>query len=99
MALIDLDRAPVEKDEPEGGRKAATSAEGPKLCPAPTNDRAGGRMQFDVTYQQFVRDFVNPQRRPQLDKRLAFALPGDVPSGWAYFDDCREADGTMIEAE
>ncbi len=39
VTLIDLDRAPVEKDEPDGDRKAATSWEGPKLRPAPS--RAG----------------------------------------------------------
>ena len=97
--LFDLDRAPVEKDEPDEDRKAATSGDGPKLCPAPGEDRPGGRMQFDVTYRQFVRDVVNPQRQPQLPDHLAFALPGNVPSGWVHYDDCREADGAMIEAK
>ena len=99
VTLIDFDGAPVEKDEPNGDRKAIISSEGPKLCPAPSEDRAGGRMQFDVTYQQFVRDFVNPQRQPQLPEHLAFALPGSTATGWVHYDDCREADGAMIEAK
>ena len=99
VTLMDLDRGPVEKDEPDGDRKAATSGAGPKLCPAPTEDWAGGRKQFDVTYQQFVRDFVNPQRQPQLEEHLAFALPAATPSGWVHYDDCRESDGAMIEAK
>ncbi len=32
--------------------------------------------------------------------RLARGDPaGDVPSGWVHYDDCREADGAMIEAK
>ena len=93
VVLIDLDRAPATAGE------ATAEDEGPKLCPAPKADRAGGRRLFDVLYEQYVRDAVNPQRRPQLSAGLTFALPGDVPSGWVHYDDCREADGTMIEAK
>ena len=56
-------------------------------------------MLFDQLYEQYVRDTVSPQRRPQLPPGLTFALPGDVPSGWVHYDDCREADGAMIEAK
>ena len=93
VVLIDLDRAPATSDQTTEGD------DGPKLCPAPKEDRPGGRRLFDVLYEQYVRDTVNPQRRPQLPPGLTFALPGDVPSGWVHYDDCREADGAMIEAK
>ena len=89
--LIDLDRAPAAMDE------SAERDEEPKLCPDPKPDHAGGRRLFDELYQQYVRDQINPQRRPQLPPDLAFGLPADTPSGWVHFDDCRESDGVMIE--
>ena len=76
VVLIDLDRAPAHE--------AAMEKDGPKLCPAPKEDRPGGRRLFDVLYEQYVRDAVNPRRRPQLPPGLTFALPDDVPSGWVH---------------
>lgn len=91
--VIDLDRAPA---------RAADDAEDeqqPKLCPDPGPDRLGGRKLFDDLYAQYVRDIVNPQRRPQLPSDLTFALPDMTKPGLVYFDDCRESGGTMIEAK
>jgi hypothetical protein len=34
-----------------------------------------------------------------LPPDLTFALPANTKSGWVHFDDCRESDGTMIEAK
>ncbi|MGO9675188.1 MAG: hypothetical protein ACLPSF_13650 [Methylocella sp.] len=83
------------------GAEAATEAkrEEPKLCPAPVDDQAGGRKEFDIQYQQFVRDIVNPQRRPQLPPELTFGLPDPMTGRLVKFDDCRESDGAMIEAK
>ena len=92
-----------ESDETDvkTGTEASTEArrEEPKLCPAPVDDQAGGRKEFDIQYQQFVRDIVNPQRRPQLPPELAFGLPDPATGRLVKFDDCRESDGAMIEAK
>jgi hypothetical protein len=93
VVLIDLDRAPAGSDDTD------EQDDRPKLCPAPKDDQLGGRKLFDQMYEQYVRDTVNPQRRPQLPPGLTFALPGNTPSGWVHYDDCREADGAMIEAK
>jgi hypothetical protein len=83
------------------GAEASTEAkrEEPKLCPDPEPDKAGGRKAFDIQYQQFVRDIVNPQRRPQLPPTLTFGLPDPATGKLVKFDDCRESDGAMIEAK
>lgn len=94
--LIDLDRAPaiaqttVEEEETD---------EKPKLCPDPSQDQGGGRKLFDIIYEQWVRDNVNPQRKPQLPPGIAFALPADTKTGWVHYDDCQEATGGMVEAK
>ena len=95
--LIDLDLAPL----PSGGGAAGSDSDRdePKLCPDPSKDQGGGRKLFDVLYEQFVRNHVNPQRNPQLPPGIAFALPADTKSGWVHYDDCREATGGMIEAK
>ena len=47
--LIDLERAPAIAES------AATDEDEPKLCPAPTADKPGGRKLFDIMYEQYVR--------------------------------------------
>jgi hypothetical protein len=83
------------------GAEASTKAkrEEPKLCPDPEPDKAGGRKAFDIQYEQFVRSIVNPQRQPPLPAGLAFSLTNPSTDEAVFFDDCREADGPMIEAK
>ncbi|MGO9672980.1 MAG: hypothetical protein ACLPSF_02225 [Methylocella sp.] len=83
------------------GAEATTEAkrEEPKLCPDPEPDKGGGRKAFDIQYEQFVRSIVNPQRQPPLPAGLAFSLPNPSTGDAVFFDDCREADGAMIEAK
>ncbi len=88
-------------DGARAGAEAQTeeSREEPKLCPAQGPESIKGRKLFDVQYQQFVRDLVNPQRRPQLPPELTFGLHDPVTGELVKFDDCRESDGAMIEAK
>ena len=66
--VIDLDRIPkAVTDVPSDDR------DGPKLCPAPVPENTKGRMEFDVMYEQYIRDLNNPQRIPQLSPGLTFA--------------------------
>ena len=92
-----IDATSEAEEQPDTGRKPRAAADEPKLCPAPTDDKAGGRRLFDELYRQYVRDAVNPQRIPQLDPKLTFALPlGDKT---VNYDDCQESTGRMIEAK
>lgn len=93
--LLDIDRASAVGVE----TAAQARKDQAKLCPAPQPDRLGGRRLFDEMYEQYVRNFNNPQRQPQLPPGLTFALPANTISGWVHHDDCRESDGTMIEAK
>ena len=95
--IIDLDRASSVADTT--AEDGETDDEKPKLCPDPSKDQGGGRKLFDIIYEQWVHNFVNPQRQPQLPPGLAFALPADTTTGWVHYDDCREATGSMIEAK
>ena len=97
--LIDLDLAPAALDGDAPGPGPGSPTDEPKLCPDPSKDQGGGRKLFDIMYEQWVRNWVNPQRNPQLPPGIAFALPADTPSGWVHFDDCRDATGGMIEAK
>lgn len=83
------------------GAEASTEAkrEEPKLCPDPGPDKAGGRKEFDIQYEQFIRSIVNPQRQPPLPVGLAFSLPNPSTGETVVYDDCRESDGAMIEAK
>ncbi len=76
-----------------------TKREEPKLCPDPGPENINGRKAFDVQYEQYVRSIVNPQRQPPLPAGLAFSLTDPATGEPVKYDDCREADGTMIEAK
>ncbi len=106
--VVDPDAVRAATKAKEGGAEginagadAATESqrEEPKLCPDPGPDRAGGRKAFDIQYEQYVRSVVNPQRQPPLPAGLAFSLTNPVTGDPVLFDDCRESDGTMIEAK
>ena len=84
-------------DQPKSS--GAPPPSGPKLCLDPISERGGSASPFAPIYQKFVRDYVNPQRIPQLPRTLTHVLPANTASGWVYFDDCRESNGNMIEAK
>jgi hypothetical protein len=86
-------------DQPKGSSSIENRSDDPKLCQDPISERGGSKDPFPSIYQQFVRDYVNPQRIPQMPRSLTHALPGNTASGWVYFDDCRESNGNMIEAK
>jgi len=99
--------AAKKKPKDDAGAKAGTSTEAqtqtkreePKLCPDPGPENINGRKKFDVQYEQYVRSIVNPQRQPPLPAGLAFSLTDPATGEPVRYDDCRESDGTMIEAK
>jgi hypothetical protein len=67
----------------------------PKLCPRPGPDHPGARPK-DIAYQQYISMLVNGQ---PLGAGLAIRLRNPFTGRYVHFDDCRLADGTMIEAK
>ncbi|MFZ0508729.1 MAG: hypothetical protein WAM29_11780, partial [Methylocella sp.] len=97
--------APKVKDDEVADQKTGAEAqtetkrEEPTLCPDPVTENITGRKAFDVEYQQYVRGIVNPQRQPPLPAGLTFSLTAPSTGEPVRYDDCRESDGTMIEAK
>ena len=86
VVILDPDSLPGSK--PEDNK--------PKLCPDPGGDRPGPRDK-DKAYQAYVSKVVNPEA--PLPSGLAVKLRNPVSGKDVYFDDCRQSDGTMIDAK
>jgi hypothetical protein len=69
----------------------------PKLCPDPGPDTPHGASERAQRYQEQISALVNP-RRP-LPAGLAVRLTHPATGEPVVFDECRESDGTMIEAK
>ena len=89
---------------PEYGRSQAatqsdaTSAkEEPQLCPDPGPDTPHGASARSIQYQAYI-SFLNNPLRPLLPG-MAVSLPDPAGGRRVFYDDCREADGVMIEAK
>jgi hypothetical protein len=92
-----IDAAARSDNERESAAAPASKDKGPKLCEDPGPDAPHGACDRANAYQEQISALNNPQR--------------PLPSGWAvsminprtgrrvYYDDCRELDGTMIEAK
>jgi hypothetical protein len=74
-----------------------TEEETPKLCPDPGPDAPHGASERAQKYQEQISALNNPQR--PLPAGLAVSLTDPVTGEPVVFDDCRESDGTMIEAK
>lgn len=111
--VLDADEVPVyalSAAAAQSGARARSVARAktdePELCPDPSPDRKGARPK-DLLYQAYVSALVNPERgplRPGIAVRLPRAGLDHDPDpanvfDWVHFDDCRLADGTMIEAK
>lgn len=111
--VLDADEAPIYASIGAAGAQSRAQAQAraladtnPKLCPDPSPDRKGARVK-DWFYQAYIGELVNPGR-PPLPLGIAIRLPkagldhDPDPSNvfdWVHFDDCRLADGTMIEVK
>ncbi len=72
-------------------------SEQPQLCPDPGPDAPHGASQRAKDYQAYISWLNNPQR--PLPPGIAVSLPDPATGRRVVYDDCREADGTMIEAK
>ena len=77
--------------------QAASEEETPKLCPDPGPDVPHGASERAIKYQAQISALNNPQR--PLPPGVAVSLTNPVTGARVAFDDCRESDGTMIEAK
>jgi hypothetical protein len=77
--------------------RLAVEADKPQLCPDPGPDVAHGASDRSIAYQAQISALNNPQR--PLAPGLAVSLINPVTGKRVVYDDCRESDGTMIEAK
>lgn len=92
------------EDEFEGAKAQAgaisrvtSKAEEPQLCPDPGPDVPHGASARSVAYQAYISWLNNPQR--PLPPGMAVSLINPATKRRVTYDDCREDDGTMIEAK
>ena len=79
------------------GAGARSERDEPKLCPDAGDDVPHGASERAKAYQEQISRLNNP-RRP-LKWEEAVSLPNPLTGKNVAFDDCRESDGTMIEAK
>ena len=89
----------AEDSRAQSGAKtsADTNTNTPQLCPDPGPDVPHGASPRSIAYQAHVSAINNPQR--PLPPGLAVSLIDTKTGKRVVFDDCRESDGTMIEAK
>jgi hypothetical protein len=77
------------------GAEARTDS--PQLCPDPGPDVPHGASPRAIAYQAQISALNNPER--PLPPGVAVSLSDPASGKPVVFDDCRESDGTMIEAK
>ncbi|MGH6813216.1 MAG: hypothetical protein ACREDM_13075 [Methylocella sp.] len=86
-----------DRAAPSASAEAKAEPNQPKLCPAPEQDAPHGASDRAKKYQEQISALNNPQR--PLPAWMAVSLVNSVTGKRVRFDDCRESDGTMIEAK
>ena len=101
--IIDPDALPGPKTD------SATTNPQPKLCPDPSADVPRGlhgpdgeidpaKIDNAARYQRYVSEVVNGKENA-LDIGLGVALTDPATGKSVVFDECRQSDGTMIDAK
>ena len=91
--VFDADSLPDAKT----GVGARSDRDEPKLCPDHSRDVPHGASERAKAYQEQISRLNNPQR--PLPAGMAVSLENPLTGRNVAFDDCRESDGTMIEAK
>lgn len=98
-----FDAQSLDDDEEDAKTQSGTisavtsKAEKPQLCPDPGPDVPHGASARAIAYQAFISALNNPQR--PLPPGMAVSLINPETKRRVTYDDCREDDGTMIEAK
>jgi hypothetical protein len=94
--------APEETSQTSDRAASATQAEAgnepqPNVCPEPGEDTPHGASDRAKLYQEQISALNNPQR--PLPSDVAVSLTNPATGRRVRFDNCRESDGTMIDAK
>jgi hypothetical protein len=98
-----FDAQSLDDDEEDAKTQSGTinavtsKAEKPQLCPDPGPDVPHGASARSIAYQAYISWLNNPQR--PLPPGMAVSLVNPETKRRVTYDDCREDDGTMIEAK
>ncbi len=95
--LAMMARKAAEREGEKADAAVQARTEQPKLCPDPDRDQPHGAKEAAIAYQMQISALNNPQR--PLPPDFAVALFNPKTGKNVHFDDCRESDGTMIEAK
>jgi hypothetical protein len=79
------------------GASTRSERDEPKLCPDPGPDVPHGASERAKAYQEQISALNNPGRPLKWDEAVSLMNPETGKP--VAFDDCRDSDGTMIEAK
>jgi hypothetical protein len=96
-SLADVAEETPARSGAETNAGAQSGTDQPQLCPDPGPDIPHGASPRSWAYQAQISFLNNPQR--PLSPGLAVSLIDPTTGKRVVFDDCRESDGTMIEAK
>ncbi len=86
-----------ERSQAGAETNASSDIDTPQLCPDPGPDAPHGASERAIAYQAHISWLKNPQR--PLPPGMAVSLIDPQNGRRVVYDDCRESDGTMIEAK
>jgi hypothetical protein len=95
--LFDADALADAADDRDTKTESEPKENEPRLCPDPGPDAPHGASPRAVAYQAQISALNNPQR--PLPPGIAVSLIDPRTGKKITYDDCRESDGTMIEAK
>jgi hypothetical protein len=95
--LFEADALADATDDRDTKTESVPKENDPRLCPDPGPDVPHGASPRAVAYQAQISALNNPQR--PLPPGLAISLTDPKTGEVVTYDDCRESDGTMIEAK
>lgn len=99
VLTFDQDQIDAADDNDDKAPVAAPAANdnNPKLCPDPSLDVPNRASPRSIAYQKQISALNNPQR--PLPEGWGVRLLNPTTGKAVVYDDCRESDGTMIEAK
>ena len=90
-------RTDIKVIDPAAVARELAEKDEPKLCPKPGPDKAGGKREKDLDYEDYVKQFINPGA--PTPRRFSVSLLNPVTGRAVHYDDCQRQTGIMIEAK
>ncbi len=95
--VFDADALADATDDRDTKAESEPKENEPRLCPDPGPDVPHGSSERAIAYQAQISALNNPQR--PLPPGIAVSLIDPRTAKKITYDDCRESDGTMVEAK